>query len=299
MTPALAAETTVLVDGASVHLPAVSGTRSDGLLENASLGTTPAPDPRASSRRISALEEWLASQAEIESQVVQLPRTGREYQIHVPSEASRDRWFTEARANPSQPAPFWSRIWSSGVALADLILERPDDLAGRQVLELGSGLGVTAAAAMEAGARLLASDYTALSLGFCRYNALTNTGRSPRTLCVNWRAPSPQVLLRADSFGGFPLILAADVLYESPDINPLIALIDRFLAPDGTLWLAEPGRKTAQRFLNTVALAGWDSDSFYSSGPWPDGTTTRVGIHLLRRPSGSDGLLDSLGGWRT
>jgi 2-polyprenyl-3-methyl-5-hydroxy-6-metoxy-1,4-benzoquinol methylase len=126
-----------------------------------------------------------------------------------------------------------------------------------------------------------------------------NTGRSPRTLCVNWRQPTTQATIRAESFNGFPVILAADVLYESPDIDPLIELIDRLLAPDGVLWLAEPGRKTSERFLNTVALAGWRGESFYSEGPWPDGTTTRVGIHLLQRPPGAEALLDTLGGWRT
>lgn len=250
-------------------------------------------------RRISALEVWLRGQVELESIPVVLPRSGRTYAIRVPSEASRDQMFADAMASPGQPLPFWSRIWSSGVALGDLVLERGESLAGQQVLELGSGLGVTAAAAMEVGAKLLASDYTPLSLAFCRYNALANTGRSPRTLCVNWRRPTTQATIRADSFNGFPIILAADVLYESPDINPLIELIDRLLAPDGTLWLAEPGRKTADRFLNTVALAGWRGESFYNSGPWPDGSTTRVGIHLLQRPSSTDGLLGGLGGWRT
>jgi len=250
-------------------------------------------------RRLSTLEDWLSGQVVIESVPVTLPRSGRTYSIGVPSEASRDQMFTDASASPGQPVPFWSRIWSSGVALGDLVVERGEMLAGQQVLELGSGLGVTATAAMEVGANLLASDYTPLSLSFCRYNALRNTSRSPRTLCVNWRTPTTQASIRADSFNGFPIILAADVLYESPDINPLIELIDRLLAPDGTLWLAEPGRKTAERFLNTVALAGWRGESFYSSGPWPDGSTTRVGIHLLQRPSGSDRALGTLGGWRT
>ena len=250
-------------------------------------------------RRRALLENWLSGQFALETDPVTLPVSARQYTIHLPAEEARDRLFAEAKADPKKQLPHWSRIWASGVALADVVLAHREALRGRRVLELGSGLGVTATAALEAGADVLAADYSVLALAFCRYNALVNVGRSPRTLRFNWRSPDRRALVRVEATGGFPVILAADVLYESRDIAPLLALIERWLAPDGTLWLAEPGRKTAQRFLYALAVDGWQGVSEQAEGPWPDGTTQRVHIHLLRRPTGSDRLRSSLGGWRS
>jgi predicted nicotinamide N-methyase len=263
--------------------------------------TTPRHAPRATGRRIDALRDWLDSQVELNVEHVRLPRSGRAYDIFVPTEASRERLFAEARRDPDKQMPFWSRIWASGVALGDAALARPEQLAGKRVLELGCGLGVTATAAIEAGAELTCADYTTLPLTFCRYNALHNAGDAPRSLRINWRTPTLVAWTQATATAGkgWPVILAADVLYESRDIGPLLALVDQLLAPDGILWLAEPGRRTAQRFLNVAAAAGWQGESEYHTGPWPDASDTRVGIHFLRRPSYVDRLAASLGGWRT
>jgi predicted nicotinamide N-methyase len=261
----------------------------------------PLQPPRAAGRRIDALRGWLSNEVDLEVEHVRLPKSGRLYDVFMPTEESRDRLFAEARLDPDKQMPFWSRIWASGVALGDAALARPDELAGKRVLELGCGLGVTATAAIEVGAELTCADYTTLPLTFCRYNALYNAGDGPRSLRINWRTPDPVAWTQATATAGkgWPVILAADVLYESRDIGPLLALVDQLLAPDGVFWLAEPGRRTAQRFLNVAAAAGWQGESEYHTGPWPDASNTRVGIHFLRRPSYVDQIAASLGGWRS
>ena len=255
--------------------------------------------PVVDSRRARALEAYIVSEAEIEVEQVRLPLTGRVLEIRKPTEASRERMFEAARQDPDKQMPYWARIWPSGVALGDVALERRDELAGQRVLELGCGLGTTATALLESGAILTVSDYSPLPLAFCRLNALRNTGRGPRTLRFNWRSPDANELVRAEAGGGYPLILGADLLYEGRDVEPLLAIVERILAPDGMLWLAEPGRKTAQRFLNTAAGLGWQGVSRTMNGPWPDGTTDTVNVHFLRRPTYVDQLTANLGGWRT
>jgi predicted nicotinamide N-methyase len=270
--------------------PPASGTRGSGDLDLAAV---------AGSRRVRALEDYLAAEAEVEIEQVKLPVTGRTLEIRKPTEESRERMFEAARLDPDKQMPYWARIWPSGVALGDVALERRDELAGRRVLELGCGLGTTATALTEAGAILTVSDYHALPMAFCRYNALRNTGRGPRTLCFNWRSPDANALLRAEAGGGYPLILGADLLYEGRDVEPLLAIVERILAPDGMLWLAEPGRKTAQRFLNTAAALGWQGVTRHMNGPWPDGSTDTISLHFLRRPTYVDQISANLGGWRT
>lgn len=236
----------------------------------------------AEHKRLARLRRRLAAQMAVREVAVPLPRAGKDYRILAPDDT--DRLLDAAEADPEQQLPYWAEIWPSGIALADMALARASDLTGRAVLELGCGLGVTAAAALEAGARLLAADYSPVSLALCRHNTLANAGHEPQTIAINWREPPQALLDRADAQRGYPVILAADVLYEARDIAPLLAITWRLLAPQGMLWLAEPGRDSARRFLVAADELGWRRESGHHDGPWGDGAQVRVGLHVLRKP---------------
>lgn len=228
------------------------------------------------------LRARIASRFRLETRTVHLPWSGCRYRIALP--ASFDPLLDAAAADPEQHLPYWATLWPSGIALADVILSRPVVLAGQMVIELGCGAGMTATAALAAGARLLVTDYAPESLLLCRLNTLANANRCPYTLQLNWRQPSTTLFELAEP--RFPAILAADVLYETRDIAPLLILLDRLLAPGGTLWLAEPGRPTSRQFMIEASIAGWLDEVIEHAGPWPDpedeGVIVRV--HRLRHP---------------
>ncbi|MBV9293038.1 MAG: 50S ribosomal protein L11 methyltransferase, partial [Frankiales bacterium] len=50
------------------------------------------------------------------------------------------------------PPPFWAFVWAGGQALARHLLDHPDVVAGRDVVDVASGSGVVALAAARAGA---------------------------------------------------------------------------------------------------------------------------------------------------
>jgi hypothetical protein len=137
--------------------------------------------------------------------------------------------------------------------------------------------------ALAVGAQLTVADYSSESLLFCRYNALVKGGREPATLQVNWRDPSAELRTRAGP--GFPVVLAADVLYESRDIEPLLDLVEWLVAPSGLLWLAEPGRNVAERFIEQATDRGWSDALSFHAGPWPDPRDANVAVtvHQMRR----------------
>ena len=258
-----------------------------------------APQLAASSPRAQRLARWVGRHVELERLAVTLPVSGHGYQVYRPVEASRERLFEEGRADPDKQMPYWAKVWPSGVALADVVVERSEQVKDARVLELGAGLGVTACAVLEAGGQLMTADYSALPLAICRLNTLVNTNRAPRATCFNWRhAPEVErAVAQPDFRGGFPLILAADVLYEGRDAIPLLHVIERLLTPDGELWLAEPVRRTAQRFLDAAAELGWDIDSQQVQAAWPDATDGPVNLHFLKRSGMPDAVAGDLGGW--
>lgn len=231
--------------------------------------------------RIAALLARLQGTGPLRRDDVVIPGTTTTVAVIRPSDI--DALLDLASGDPEQNLPYWAELWPSGIALAAAIVRSPHLVRNVPVLELGSGIGITAAIALDAGADLTATDYAPESLILTRVTCLRHTGREPRTRRINWRDPSSALL--ADVAGGFPVVLAADVLYERRDIEPLLDLVGNVVAPGGMLWLAEPGRTPAATFLDEAARRGWISSSEECRGPWPDpgddGVVARV--HRLVR----------------
>ena len=111
--------------------------------------------------------------------------------------------------------PYWSFCWASGLALARFLAAQPQWVAGKRVLDFGSGSGVAAIAAVKAGAlEVVACDLDPLALAACQANARLN---------------DVQLSYSADFFAEtdrFDLILVADVLYDRANLP----LLDQFLS---------------------------------------------------------------------
>ena len=142
--------------------------------------------------------------------------------------------------------PYWAELWPSGVALAREVAPRA--LHGARVVELGCGLGLPSMAAARAGGRVLATDWATPALDLLRANAARN-GVSVETERVDWTAPDALV-----ARGPFDLVLAADVLYEQRNLEPLLALLPRL---GDAVWLADPGRPPLEAFLDGARADGW------------------------------------------
>lgn len=149
--------------------------------------------------------------------------------------ANMARAFSPAETQRLLEAPpYWAFCWASGLALARWIAAHPEHVAGRQVLDFGSGSGIAGLAAARAGAaRVVCCDLDQLALKACRANAQVN---------------AVQIETLDDlhaSTERFELILAADVLYDRTNL-PLLELLraraERILLADSRVRdLAHPG----------------------------------------------------------
>lgn len=73
------------------------------------------------------------------------------------------------------PPPFWAFAWAGGQALGRYMLDRPDQLRGKQVVDLATGSGLVAIAAMKAGAaEVLATEVDAFAIEAAAMNAALN-----------------------------------------------------------------------------------------------------------------------------
>ena len=131
--------------------------------------------------------------------------------------------------------PYWAELWPAGLALARAL---PAQLDGVRVVEVGCGLGVPSLVAAARSAQVTATDWAAEAVDLLRVNAARN-GLVVDARVVDWR----------DLEGDFDLALAADVLYEHRNIEPLLAALPR-LAPEVLVALA--GRPYEAEFLRRV-----------------------------------------------
>jgi predicted nicotinamide N-methyase len=241
------------------------------------------------------LVEWrgkLAARRPVHDLAVTIPGAGEGYVLAAPADA--DAVLDETDASGEGHMPYWATLWASGLFLAEVVLARREAVRGRRVLELGCGLGATATAVLEAQGeegRFVAADVFGETLAYCRYNALRNTGRAPRTLLADWRTAEGRARLAGAA--PFDLVLAADVLYEPEDVAPLLDLAPRLVAGGGELWLAEPGRATSGRFVETARERGWTGEGeggasargevVEAAREWPGGAgRAKVRVHFLR-----------------
>ena len=129
--------------------------------------------------------------------------------------------------------PFWAAAWPGGQALARLVLDRPALVAGRSVLDLGSGSGLVAIAAARAGADVVvASEVDPYGRTAVAVNAALNgVGR---------------VRVVGDLLGGEPpaadVVLAGDVCYDREMTERVLPFLAVARARGAEVLIGDPGR---------------------------------------------------------
>jgi predicted nicotinamide N-methyase len=131
--------------------------------------------------------------------------------------------------------PYWAYVWAGGLALASYIAEHPETVAGRHVLDLGSGSGLVGIAAAKAGAlSVIASDTDANALRAVAMNAHAN-GVAIDVV--------PGDLLDGPVPASVDMVLVGDLFYAPRLARRLAGFLDRCLETGVTVLVGDPGRK--------------------------------------------------------
>ncbi|CAN7282008.1 class I SAM-dependent methyltransferase [Brevundimonas sp. LjRoot202] len=112
------------------------------------------------------------------------------------------------------PPPFWAFAWAGGQGLARWLLDHPDEVAGKRVLDFAAGSGLVGIGAMKAGATsVLCADIDP----FCAAAVALNAGANRVALGFTdgdlLDTPPPDV----------DVICAGDVFYERPMAERVLA----------------------------------------------------------------------------
>jgi predicted nicotinamide N-methyase len=130
------------------------------------------------------------------------------------------------------PPPFWAFAWAGGQALARYILDNPEIVAGKRVLDFASGSGLVAIAAARAGAlRVEACEIDDFAIDAMAINALENG------VVVE---PRQGDLVGLDE--GWDVVLAGDVSYERDMAARVTDWLDGLRQRGALVFIGDPGR---------------------------------------------------------
>jgi predicted nicotinamide N-methyase len=130
------------------------------------------------------------------------------------------------------PPPYWAFAWAGGQALARYVLDKPETVRGRRVLDFGSGSGLVAIAAAKAGASsVLAADVDAFAAA---------------AIVINARANDVEIDVRQKDVLEhrcvWETVLVGDMCYERPLAERLLAWLGKAMQGGTQVFLGDPGR---------------------------------------------------------
>ena len=156
-----------------------------------------------------------------------------ELRLHLASEA-HELWLKteEELEEIGLPPPFWAFAWAGGQGLARYVLDHPESVSGKRVVDFASGSGLVAIAAAKAGAAaVIAADIDPWTETAIRLNAALNgvdvdfTGRN--------LVGTP---VEAD------VLLAGDVFYDRAFADLLVPWFLELTAKGVSVLVGDPGR---------------------------------------------------------
>ena len=163
----------------------------------------------------------------------------------------------EALGVDGAPIPFWAFAWAGGLALGRWLLDHPDAVADRTVLDLATGSGLVGIVAARLGATVSAVDVDPFAEAAVALNARANRVHVSYATHDLLDEPPPAV----------DVLLAADTWYESPLADRVLPWLRAASAAGVRVLVGDPGRK----YLPLPAESG-----FVELARYPVRTTTTL-----------------------
>ncbi len=157
-----------------------------------------------------------------------------EIQLHLAHEAVPLWQKTEEELGAiGLPPPFWAFAWAGGQALARYVLDNSETMRGKRVIDLASGSGLVAIAAMKAGAKtVLAADIDEFAIAAIELNSAANAVTVQSTSSDLLQLPPPRI----------DTILVGDLFYEKSIAERVFNWLAIAKANGTHILIGDPGR---------------------------------------------------------
>jgi predicted nicotinamide N-methyase len=160
----------------------------------------------------------------------------------------------EKEAGQECPVPFWAVVWPAAQVLARFLLNQPDLVRDKDVIEIGCGGAVASIAASKAGAlKVTANDVDPIALAIASQNGAHNR--------VSLQFDSEN-RIETGSIGQAQILLCSDFFYAKVESFALAGLLDTWREHSVTILIGDSGRAFVPTDYREVLLEQWiDVDS--------------------------------------
>ena len=203
---------------------------------------------------------------------LQAPPHAPELVLHLADEVTPIWRMTEEELGRiGLPPPFWAFAWAGGQALARWLLDHPEEVRGRRVLDFATGSGLVAIAAMRAGAAsALGADVDGFCAAAVALNAEANGVAVSFTDADLLDAEPPE----AD------VVCAGDIAYEQPLAGRVRAWLHRARAQGARVLVGDPGRT----YFDAAGLQPLAEYRVATTRELEDQEVKRTGVWALASP---------------
>jgi len=139
-------------------------------------------------------------------------------------------------------------VWQSSEVLAHLLFDY--EIAGKRILEVGCGIGLTSLMLNSRLANITATDYHPEAEQFLLENVLLNKGKKIPFVRTGWAD-------KESDLGTYDLIVGSDLLYEGDHVDLLSGFINQHAKPHCEVIIIDPGRSYHGRFSKKMVTLGY------------------------------------------
>lgn len=200
----------------------------------------------------------------------------KEFFLGIPTDTDRMLNHPQVLADMQyeENMPYWAELWPSARMLAKHIWMQ-EFTPGQKALEIGCGLGLVGIVALARGLHVTFSDYDGTALEFASENAKRNGFNSFETRQIDWREV-PEGL-------SFDWVFASDLIYEKRNVQPLVAMIAKTLAPKGECLLTDQDRAPAELLKAELREAGLSFTTSLVRAGQPGGDRFKGTLYHIRK----------------
>lgn len=145
------------------------------------------------------------------------------------------------------PDPWWAFAWPGGVSVARYILDNPNIVKNKRILDIGSGCGIASLAAAKVGAReVIANDIDQFAGEALMLNIKSNPDINKDFI----KYESHDLITTHHDFMQYDVVLCGDMLYDKEFSNKLL----HKLSGHQMVIFGDPGRICCPKEISTEHL---------------------------------------------
>ena len=169
-----------------------------------------------------------------------------EHLVHlmVPNPAEVKQQYQKRLPGEYEGFPYWTKTWPSAISLATFVDRNSHIVKGKNVLEVGAGLGLPSIVASYHANNVVCTDYLPEIISTIEFNIEKNDRQNMVAKQFDWRKQIVDI--------DFDVLIASDISYDTGEFEYVYTLFGIVLAQRKSILFSTPDRLQSRKFLSEL-----------------------------------------------